>query len=92
MDIRLIFIIETALLISSVLSCINSTKGYYSTIQICDESSLQEVDGGVWVCGSNPIIDGTMCELNCTDPYSIPEGDYQVTCTPEGWFPDTSQV
>ena len=60
--------------------------------EICEGSPLTEVEGGVWVCGSNPIGYGTMCELDCLDPYSIPEGDYLVTCTPEGWLPDPSQV
>ena len=61
-------------------------------VQACDGSPLLEVEDGDWICGSDTIVYGTMCELDCTDPYSIPEGDYLVTCTPEGWFPDPAQV
>ena len=63
-----------------------------SAAEMCEGSPLTDVDGGVWQCGQQPITYGTMCELDCTDPYSIPEGDYLVTCTPEGWLPDPAQV
>ena len=58
----------------------------------CNDSPLDEVEGGTWACNPDPIVYGSMCVLDCTDPLSIPEGDYEVTCTPEGWFPNPSQV
>ena len=58
----------------------------------CNGSPLDDVEGGTWVCQPDPTVYGTMCILDCIDPYAIPEGDYEVTCTPDGWFPNPSQV
>ena len=83
----------THLLISlAIVSPRLSTSVWGDESLVCEGDSLIEVEGGIWICGSDSISYGTMCVLDCTDPYSIPEGDYQITCTPEGWFPDPSQV
>ena len=81
-------IILSALFFS--LTFLLPTEGLYT--ETCEGSTLDDVEGGIWECSPDPVVYGTSCELSCSDQYSIPEGDYLVTCTPEGWLPDPTQV
>ena len=87
---KLNFMAKASLLIISLATFVALAKA--NNVTKCNDTPLDVVEGGMWICNPDPIVYGTMCVLDCTDPLSIPEGDYEVTCTPEGWFPNPSQV
>ena len=89
-NMKLNFMAKASLLIISLATFVALAKA--NNVAKCNDSPLDVVEGGMWICNPDPIVYGTMCVLDCTDPLSIPEGDYEVTCTPEGWFPNPSQV
>ena len=77
-------------LIVGILTLFATSEAYDAPV--CNGFLLEEIDGASWDCKPDPIVYGSMCILDCTDPYAIPEGDYEVTCTPEGWIPNPSEV
>ena len=63
---------KSSLLLISLATFVALAKS--SNVAKCNDSPLNEVEGGTWICTPDPTVYGTMCVLDCTDPFSIPEG------------------